>query len=70
MRLRVGLVGLGEVAQLMHIPTLHKLQQQFELAAVHDVSPSVLAEVADHWKIAKRYDTADALFADPDIDAV
>ncbi|NTF44276.1 Gfo/Idh/MocA family protein [Rhizobium rhizogenes] len=70
MRLRVGLVGLGEVAQLMHIPTLHKLQEQFELTAVHDVSPSVLARVADHWKIAKRYDTAAALFADSEIDAV
>ena len=70
MRLKVGLVGLGEVAQLMHIPTLHKLQDRFELAAVHDVSPSVLAQVADHWKIEKRYDTAAALFADPEIDAV
>jgi len=70
MRLRVGLVGLGEVAQLMHIPTLHKLREQFELAAVHDVSPSVLQEVADHWQVAKRYDTATALLADPAIDAV
>lgn len=70
MRLKVGLVGLGEVAQLMHIPTLHKLQEQFELTAVHDVSPSVLAQVADYWKIAKRYDTAAALFADSEIDAV
>lgn len=69
-RLKVGLIGLGEVAQLMHLPVLHRLHAAFDVAAVHDVSPSVLRRVADRWKIGVRHATAGELIADPAIDVV
>jgi len=69
-KIKVGLIGLGEVAQLIHLPVLHKLQQQFSIAAIHDVSPSVMAGVGQRWNIVKHYGEVGALLADKDIDAV
>jgi predicted dehydrogenase len=37
-RLRVGVVGCGVIAQVMHLPHLRELQDEYELAAVCDVS--------------------------------
>lgn len=68
-KLRVGLIGLGEVAQLMHLPLLAD-DQRFEIAAVTDVSPSLVAHVAERYGVKTRHATADALIADPGVDAV
>lgn len=40
-RLRVGVVGCGMIAQIMHLPHLRELEDEYELAAVCDVSPAV-----------------------------
>ncbi|HEV2518711.1 MAG TPA: Gfo/Idh/MocA family oxidoreductase [Devosia sp.] len=68
-KLRVGLVGLGEVAQLMHLPLLAD-DQRFEIAAVTDVSPSLMAHVAERYGVKTRHASAEALIADPTLDAV
>lgn len=68
-KLRVGLIGLGEVAQLMHLPLLAD-DQRFEIAAVTDVSPSLVAHVAERYGVKTQHATADALIADPSLDAV
>ena len=39
-RLRVGVVGCGLVAQVMHLPYLRELADRYEIAAVCDLSPS------------------------------
>ena len=41
-RVRVGVIGLGEVAQIIHLPILQALGDRFEIAAVCDVSPELL----------------------------
>lgn len=67
--LRVGLIGLGEVAQLMHLPLLAD-DPRFAIVAVTDVSPSLVAHVADRYGVAKRPASAEALIADDGIDVV
>jgi predicted dehydrogenase len=37
-RLRVGVVGCGVIAQVMHLPHLRELRDEYELAAVCDIS--------------------------------
>lgn len=40
-RLRVGVVGCGVIAQVMHLPHLNELDDRYELAAVCDISAGV-----------------------------
>ena len=54
-RVRVGLVGCGGVAQMMHLPYLRELDGLFEIAALCDLSPGVLRSVGDHYGVAARY---------------
>jgi len=68
-RIKVGLIGLGEVAQLMHLPLLAD-DQRFEIAAVTDVSPSLVDHVATRYGVPTRHASAEALIADPNLDAV
>ncbi|WP_374627519.1 Gfo/Idh/MocA family protein [Devosia sp.] len=68
-RIRVGLIGLGEVAQLMHLPLLAD-DARFEIAAVTDVSPSLVAHVAERYGVPTRATSAEAVIDDPDLDAV
>ena len=68
-RIKVGLIGLGEVAQLMHLPLLAD-DPRFEIAAITDVSPSLVAHIATRYGVATRHASAEALIADPNLDAV
>ncbi len=68
--LRLGLIGLGEVAQLIHLPILQRLGTLYSLAGAYDPSPSVAAAVCPRWGIARTFATAEDLIASPDIDAV
>jgi predicted dehydrogenase len=42
-RLRVGVVGCGLIAQIMHLPYLRELGEKFEVAVLCDLSPETLA---------------------------
>lgn len=64
----VGLIGLGEVAQLMHLPLLAD-DPRFAIAALTDASPSLAAHLAGRYNAAARPDAA-AVIADPGVDAV
>jgi predicted dehydrogenase len=68
-QLKVGLIGLGEVAQLMHLPLLAD-DRRFAIAATTDVSPSLVAYVADRYGVPTSHANAEALIADPALDAV
>jgi len=67
--LRVGVLGLGNVAQIMHIPYLDDYEQ-FELVALADVYPPILSAVAERYRVARRYTDWRELIAQPDLDAV
>ena len=69
MAVRVGLIGLGEVAQLMHLPLLAD-DARFEIAAVTDVSPSLAAAMARRYGVPRIHASAEALIADERLDLI
>lgn len=50
-RTRVGVVGCGLIAQVMHLPYLAELSDRFELAAVCDIRGEVAAACAERYGI-------------------
>jgi len=69
-RLRVGIVGCGEVTQIMHLPSLNQLIEQFAVTALCDVSATVLQAVGDQWRVPKHYHDYHDLLTQHDVDAV
>jgi len=67
--LKVGLIGLGEVAQLMHLPLLAD-DARFSITAIADVSPSLMDHVAKRYGVPTQHESAEALIADPTLEAV
>lgn len=65
----VGVIGCGEIAQLMHLPYLQELPA-FRIAALCDISPGVLATLGAQYGVTALYDDYRALLADPSVDAV
>jgi predicted dehydrogenase len=69
-RIRLGVIGLGLIAQTVHLPNLQTLREVFELGAVCDLSETLARQVAAEWG-AGRWTTSPAeVLADPAIDAV
>src|SRR5579864_5034185 len=68
-RLRVGVVGCGLIAQVMHLPHLRELDDHYEISALCDVSPGTLNAVGDHYGVACLYARWQDLVAE-DLDAV
>jgi predicted dehydrogenase len=69
-RLKVGVVGAGVIAQVMHLNYLRELSDRFEIVALCDISSENAANNADRYDIAKRYTDWQEMLADADIDAV
>jgi predicted dehydrogenase len=69
-RLRVGVIGLGEVAQVVHLPVLRSLPDLYEVVAVCDISPTLLQVVGDQYGIERRYSEAAEMLAAGGLDAV
>ena len=68
--LKVGIVGCGEVVQIMHLPALRQLADKFSVSALCDVSPTVVEGVGEEFGISARYADYRELVADGDVDAV
>ncbi|MCC6314776.1 MAG: Gfo/Idh/MocA family oxidoreductase [Thermomicrobiales bacterium] len=64
-RLRAGIIGCGAVAQMMHLPYLHELDDRYEIAALCDIDAGTLDRVADHYDVAARHQTVDDLLSEP-----
>jgi predicted dehydrogenase len=69
-RLRVGVIGLGEVAQIIHLPVLQDLSDRYEVAAVCDISPGLLKRIGDRYAVDHRYAAAADMVAGEDLDCV
>lgn len=67
---KVGLIGLGEVAQIIHLPILQSLGDKYEIAALCDISPTLLNAMGDRYSVEHRYTDAMELVRQPDLDAV
>lgn len=69
-RVRVGVIGLGEVAQIIHLPVLEALADRYEIGAICDISPTLLNVIGDRYGVEQRYTDFNALVQQADLDAV
>jgi predicted dehydrogenase len=51
-RLKIGVLGCGAIAQVQHLPHLNELDDQFEIAALCDLSPKLLRLVGEEYRVA------------------
>ncbi|MBI3963300.1 MAG: Gfo/Idh/MocA family oxidoreductase [Deinococcus sp.] len=68
-RLKVGIIGGGAVAQIMHLPYLQELDDYYQVVALCDVSAPTLEAVGDYFGIQRRHIDCHQLLKE-DIDAV
>jgi predicted dehydrogenase len=66
---RLGIIGLGEVAQVVHLPILASRPDLFEITAICDVSPGLVTLLGDRYDVPGRYADVSSLL-DHDLDAV
>lgn len=65
-RLRVGVVGCGLVAQVMHLPYLRELHERFEVTSLCDLSPEALRFAGEEFfPEARRFERWEDLLAAP-----
>lgn len=43
----LGVIGLGSIAQIQHLPNLARMESRFRVAAVADISPQLTHRIAD-----------------------
>lgn len=67
--LGVGLLGAGPVVQAIHLPTLARLRDRFEVRVVMDVNEEIAASVAGRVR-ARPTTSIDDLLADESVDIV
>lgn len=68
-RIKVGVIGCGAFAQLMHLRVLADLDE-FELVALSDSSAHVVAALGERYNVPGRYTTVEELLDHPGLDAV
>ena len=68
-RLKVGVIGCGLIAQVMHLHYLRELEDRFEISAVCDVSEEARAACARRFGAPEQFATWQELIARP-LDAV
>src|SRR6476646_9951046 len=71
-RVRLGVIGLGAVAQAVHLPLLERLRDAFEIHAVADVSAQLVAAIGERYQVPaeRRALSLDELLAVPGLDGL
>src|SRR5262245_29412599 len=65
-RLRVGVIGCGLVAQVMHLPHLRELDDRFEVVALSDLSSAALDFAGAMFPAARRHAAWEEMLGDVD----
>lgn len=68
-RVRIAIIGAGAVADYHHVPGI-KLDPRAELVAACDPNEKLLKQREQDWGVTKTTTSAEAIAADPEIDAV
>jgi len=68
--LNVGLIGLGEVAQVIHLPVLQSLPEYYRIAALCDISPRLVAHIGEQYRVANLYTDMAELVKQENLDVV
>jgi predicted dehydrogenase len=66
---RIAIIGAGAVSDYHHVPGI-RLDPRARLVAVCDADPALLEKRKTDWGVAKVTTDAEALCADPEVDAV
>jgi predicted dehydrogenase len=66
---RIGVVGLGTVAQLVHLPNLSKINNA-EIAAVSEIKSSRLNAVAEKFNVKNKFRDHNEMLEKSELDAV
>src|SRR5438094_6562706 len=69
MRLKVGVIGCGAIAQIQHLPHLHELGAEFEIGGLCDLSAGLLEALGQEYGVppARRFlDYRDLVGSDVD----
>ena len=71
-RVRLAILGLGAVAQAVHLPLLDRLADRFSIGAIADLSPSLVAVIGDRYRMPARarFDGLDGLLTADGIDGL
>ena len=67
-KLKMGIIGVGGIAQGRHIPTFKELEDQVEIIGVQDINNELAQTVAHKFDIPNVYESYEEMF--DDIDAV
>jgi predicted dehydrogenase len=67
--IRIGVVGCGEIAQLMHLPLLHELPE-FKIGGLCDLSASTVDHVAARYGVEVRTTDSQELVTSDEVDAI
>jgi predicted dehydrogenase len=68
--LNVGIIGTGELAQVVHLPILKELPEKFKVTALCDVSSNSLKYNGEKFGISNLYTNVEDLVNNEDIDVV
>jgi predicted dehydrogenase len=68
--LNVGLIGLGEVAQVIHLPVLESLPDYFRVMALCDISPRLVEHLGQQYRVKNLYTNMSDLVKQEDLDVV
>ncbi len=71
-RIKVGVVGLGEIAQIVHLPILQEYSDKFEITAICDISQELLSALGERYNVPAehRYTDYTDMAGQSDLDAV
>lgn len=69
-RLRVGILGAGEVAQVIHLPTLHLLDHLYTVVAISDVSRKTVDFCATHYEFLIATVKSYNVINEPNVDVI
>jgi len=68
-KVRVGIIGVGEIAQNFHLPIYYKLNN-VSLEGVYDINTSKSKAIAEKYEITKVYYSLDDIINSDEIDAI
>ncbi len=68
-KLKVGIVGCGQIAQISHMPYLQELSG-YQISAICDLSPGVVDKLGEKYHVANRYTDFNEMVKQDDLDIV
>jgi predicted dehydrogenase len=68
-KVKIGVIGLGGVAQLVHLPNLTKISSA-ELTAVAEINKNRLLTISDKFNVKEKFSSYNDMLENSDIEAV